>query len=181
MNTAKKKSPASAQMRPEMPPEMPLEIRIGHGYDVHRLVADRPLILGGVEIDWQLGLLGHSDGDALLHALCDACLGALGVGDLGQHFPDSDARYKDADSRDLVRAVAAMLADARWTVGNVDATIVAQAPKLAAHLDAMGCNIAADLGVDKTRVNVKATTTEGLGFCGREEGIAAHAVVLLQR
>ena len=154
-------------------------MRIGHGYDVHQLVAGRDLILGGVKIPHAKGLLGHSDADVLLHAICDACLGAAGLGDLGRHFPDSDPRYKGIDSRDLLRHVEALLDERGWRVENLDGTIIAQAPKLAPHIPAMIANIAADLGISADCVNVKATTTEKLGFAGREEGIAAHAVVLL--
>lgn len=155
-------------------------MRIGHGYDVHPLVAGRDLILGGVRIPHAKGLLGHSDADVLLHAICDACLGAAGLGDLGRHFPDSDPRYKNIDSRDLLRHVEALLDERGWRLENVDSTIIAQAPRLAPHIPAMVANIAADLGVSADCVNVKATTTEKLGFAGREEGIAAHAVVLIQ-
>jgi len=154
-------------------------MRIGHGYDVHQLVAGRDLILGGVKIPHAKGLLGHSDADVLLHAICDACLGAAGLGDLGRHFPDTDPRYKDIDSRQLLRHVEALLDDSGWRLENVDSTIIAQAPRLAPHIPAMVANIAADLGIGTDCVNVKATTTEKLGFVGREEGIAAHAVVLL--
>lgn len=154
-------------------------MRIGHGYDVHQLVAGRALILGGVKIPHAKGLLGHSDADVLIHAVCDACLGAAGLGDIGQHFPDSDARYKNIDSRLLLREVCASLKQHGWRVENIDSTLVAQAPKLAPHLPAMAQNIATDLEIAPTLVNVKATTTEKLGFTGREEGIAAHAVVLL--
>ena len=154
-------------------------MRIGHGYDVHQLVAGRDLILGGVKIPHAKGLLGHSDADVLLHAICDACLGAAGLGDLGRHFPDIDPRYKGIDSRDLLRHVEALLDERGWRVENVDSTIIAQTPKLAPHIPAMVANIAADLGISADCVNVKATTTEKLGFAGREEGIAAHAVVLL--
>ena len=154
-------------------------MRIGHGYDVHQLVAGRDLILGGVKIAYAKGLLGHSDADVLLHAICDACLGAAGLGDLGRHFPDSDPRYKGIDSRKLLRHVEALLDERGWRLENVDSTIIAQAPKLAPHIPAMIANIAADLGIGADCVNVKATTTEKLGFAGREEGIAAHAVVLL--
>jgi len=152
---------------------------VGHGYDVHQLVAGRDLILGGVKIPHTKGLLGHSDADVLLHAICDACLGAAGLGDLGRHFPDTDPRYKNIDSRDLLRHVESLLDERGWRLENVDSTIIAQAPKLAPHVPAMVANIAADLGISVESVNVKATTTEKLGFAGREEGIAAHAVVLL--
>jgi len=154
-------------------------MRIGHGYDVHQLVAGRDLVLGGVRIPHAKGLLGHSDADVLLHAVCDACLGAAGLGDLGRHFPDTDPRLKGIDSRELLRHVEALLDERGWRLGNVDSTIIAQAPRLAPHIPAMVANIAADLGINADCVNVKATTTEKLGFAGREEGIAAHAVVLL--
>ena len=156
-------------------------MRIGHGYDVHRLVPDRQLIIGGVEIDHDLGLLGHSDADVLLHAICDALLGALGAGDIGKHFPDSDPAYKGIDSRQLLRHVVALVADNGYLIGNIDSTILAQQPKMAPHISRMVDNIAADCNLASGRVNVKATTTEELGFVGRREGIAAHAVVLLQR
>ena len=154
-------------------------MRIGQGFDVHQLVAGRKLIIGGVEIPYHLGLLGHSDADVLLHALCDALLGAAGLGDIGRHFSDADARYKDIDSRVLLRETARMVGGAGFRVGNVDATIIAQAPKMAPHTAAMVANIASDLGVAADAVNVKATTTEKLGYTGRGEGIAAQAVVLL--
>jgi 2-C-methyl-D-erythritol 2,4-cyclodiphosphate synthase len=154
-------------------------MRIGQGYDVHALVAGRKLVLGGVEIPYAKGLAGHSDADVLLHAICDACLGAAGLGDLGRHFPDTDPRYKGIDSRDLLRHVESLLDERGWRLENLDSTIIAQAPKLAPHIPAMIANIAADLGISADCVNVKATTTEKLGFAGREEGIAAHAVVLL--
>ncbi len=156
-------------------------MRVGHGYDVHPLVAGRALILGGVRIPHAKGLAGHSDADALIHAVCDACLGAAALGDIGRHFPDSDARYKDIDSRALLRAVRALIANAGWRVENVDATIVAEAPRLAPHFPAMVENLASDLALAPERVNVKATTNERLGFVGQEQGIAAHAVVLLRR
>ncbi len=154
-------------------------MRIGNGFDVHRLVRGRPLILGGVEIEWDRGLLGHSDADVLLHALCDALLGAAGLGDIGAHFPPSDQRYAGKDSREFVRSVAGMLLKADLKVENVDCTIVAEKPKLAPYLPQMVNNIAADLSVKPNNINVKATTTEGLGFCGREEGIAAWVNVLV--
>ncbi|MBI5611950.1 MAG: 2-C-methyl-D-erythritol 2,4-cyclodiphosphate synthase [Gammaproteobacteria bacterium] len=156
-------------------------MRIGHGYDVHPLVAGRALILGGVRIPHPKGLAGHSDADAVIHAVCDACLGAATLGDIGRHFPDSDPRYKDIDSRALLRAVRALIADAGWQVENVDVTIVAEAPRLAPHFPAMIENLAADLALDPETVNIKATTHERLGFIGQEQGIAAHAVVLLRR
>ena len=158
-----------------------MTMRIGTGFDVHALVADRLLILGGVTIPYPRGLAGHSDADVLLHAIADALLGALALGDIGVHFPDSDARYKGADSRTLLRHVAGVIQNAGWEVGNVDATVIAQLPRLAPFVPAMRDNIATDLGVDRTQVSVKATTTERLGFAGREEGIAAEAVVLLRQ
>ncbi|OGI44810.1 MAG: 2-C-methyl-D-erythritol 2,4-cyclodiphosphate synthase, partial [Candidatus Muproteobacteria bacterium RBG_16_65_31] len=151
-------------------------MRIGHGYDVHQFAVGRELVLGGVKIPHAKGLLGHSDADALIHAVCDACLGAAALGDIGRHFPDTDPRYKNIDSRKLLRQVMDTVMSKGWRVANVDCTIVAQAPRLAPYLDAMAANIAADLGVAAERVNIKATTTEKLGFAGREEGIAAHAV-----
>jgi 2-C-methyl-D-erythritol 2,4-cyclodiphosphate synthase len=154
-------------------------MRIGHGYDVHQLVAGRKLIVGGVEIAHDKGLLGHSDADVLLHAICDALLGAAALGDIGKHFADSDAKFKNIDSRILLREVARLLSNAGFRVGNVDATIIAQAPKMAPHIARMVENIATDLGVPMNAVNVKATTTEKLGFEGRGEGIAAEAVALL--
>jgi 2-C-methyl-D-erythritol 2,4-cyclodiphosphate synthase len=154
-------------------------IRIGHGYDVHRLVEGRKLILGGVEIPHETGLLGHSDADVLLHAVCDALLGAAGLGDIGKHFPDSDPAYKGIDSMVLLKHCASLLAERGYAVGNLDTTIIAQRPKLAGFIPTMRKNIAACLGVEEGYINVKATTEERLGFTGREEGIAAHAVVLL--
>ena len=156
-----------------------MTMRIGNGFDVHVLVEGRKLVLGGVTIPYERGLDGHSDADALLHAICDAILGALAIGDLGQHFPDTDPRWKGADSRVLLRQVAALAAAADLEVCNLDTTVIAQAPKLAPHIAAMIANIAADLACDPTQVSVKATTTEGLGFAGRSEGIAALATVLL--
>lgn len=155
-------------------------MRVGQGYDVHAFVAGRPLILGGVHVPHDSGLAGHSDADALIHAVCDALLGAAGLGDIGRHFPDSDPRYKGIDSRKLLRQVRGLLEQGGWRVANVDATVIAQAPRLAPYLDAMKANIAGDLAVGPEQVNVKATTTERLGFIGREEGIAAQAVVLLE-
>ncbi len=151
-------------------------IRIGHGYDVHRLVEDRPLMLGGVAIPYEKGLLGHSDADVLLHAVADALLGAAGLGDIGKHFPDTDPAYKGADSRVLLRHVVALLQQSGYAVGNVDCTVLAQRPKLANYIPTMRENIAADCGVDPDAINVKATTEEGLGFTGEGLGIAAHAV-----
>lgn len=153
--------------------------RIGHGYDVHRLVEGRKLILGGVEIEYSKGLLGHSDADVLLHAVSDALLGAAAMGDIGGMFPDNDPAFKDADSLELLRQVVARLSAAGYTVGNVDATVIAQAPKLKPHIEKMRENIAAACGVDISFVNVKATTEEGLGFSGSGEGMAAHSVCLL--
>jgi len=154
---------------------------VGHGFDVHALVEGRRLILGGVDIPYELGLAGHSDADVLLHAICDALLGAAGLGDIGRHFPDTDAAFAGIDSRILLRRVAEQLRERAWQVGNVDATIIAQAPKMAPHIARMTAHIADDLGVAIERVNVKATTTEKLGFTGRGEGIAAEAVCLIVR
>ncbi|MHB1565367.1 MAG: 2-C-methyl-D-erythritol 2,4-cyclodiphosphate synthase [Acidiferrobacter sp.] len=156
-------------------------MRIGHGFDAHALVVGRPLILGGVTIPFARGLAGHSDADVLVHAVTSACLGAAGLGDLGRHFPASDERYRNCDSRTLLRSVRQMLAVRAWKVANVDATIIAEAPRLSAHTPQMVQHLAADLGVDIGDVNVKATTTEGLGYTGRGEGMSAHAVVLLER
>ena len=156
-------------------------IRIGNGFDVHALVAGRPLVLGGVAIPHERGLAGHSDADVLLHAVCDAILGALALGDIGMHFPDTDARWKDADSRALLRHVAALAAAQGWRIGNLDVTVIAEAPKLAPHVPAMRANLAGDLACDVGAISVKATTTERLGFAGRGEGIAALATVLLVR
>jgi 2-C-methyl-D-erythritol 2,4-cyclodiphosphate synthase len=154
-------------------------MRIGHGYDVHQLVSGRKLVIGGVDIPYDKGLLGHSDADVLLHAICDALLGAAALGDIGKHFADTDAKFKNIDSRILLREVARLLNNAGFRVGNVDATIIAQAPKMAPHIGRMVENIATDLGVPMNAINVKATTTEKLGFAGRGEGIAAEAVALL--
>ena len=153
-------------------------MRIGHGFDVHALVEGRPLIIGGVVIDYERGLAGHSDADVLLHAICDALLGAAGLGDIGEHFPDTAAEYAGADSRVLLRRVAELLAR-DWTIVNIDATIIAQAPRMTPHKAAMIANIAADLHLQPAQVNIKAKTTERLGFTGRGEGIAAEAVALL--
>jgi 2-C-methyl-D-erythritol 2,4-cyclodiphosphate synthase len=158
-----------------------MDYRIGQGYDVHALVPGRKLILGGVEIPHPAGLLGHSDADALLHAITDAILGAAALGDIGRMFPDADEKWRGADSRVLLREAMAAVRAAGWCVGNVDATVVAQAPRIASHVAAMAANIAADLGVDVGCVNVKGKTHERLGFEGRQEGIAAQAVVLLER
>jgi len=154
-------------------------MRIGQGFDVHALAAGRKLIIGGVEIAYEKGLDGHSDADVLLHAVCDALLGAAALGDIGRHFPDTDSRYKNADSRTLLREVSRLVQEANYRVVNVDATIIAQAPKMAPHIPAMENNIAADLGLSRGQINIKATTTERLGYTGRGEGIAAEAVVLL--
>ena len=156
-------------------------MRVGHGYDVHRLVEGRKLILGGVEIPWEKGLLGHSDADVLLHALMDAMLGAAALGDIGQHFPDSDERYAGADSMQLLAEVSRLLTEAGYRLVNADCTILAQRPKLMPHVPAMRANIARVLGVEPDAVSVKATTEEGLGFTGDGSGIAAHAVVLIER
>jgi 2-C-methyl-D-erythritol 2,4-cyclodiphosphate synthase len=157
------------------------DIRVGHGFDVHAFAENRKLIVGGVEIPFELGLAGHSDADVLLHAICDALLGAAGLGDIGRHFPDTDMAFAGIDSRILLRRVAAQLRERNWRVGNVDATIIAQAPKMAPHIARMTAHIADDLGIALDRVNVKATTTEKLGFTGRREGIAAEAVCLIGR
>jgi 2-C-methyl-D-erythritol 2,4-cyclodiphosphate synthase len=155
-------------------------MRIGHGYDVHKLVEGRKLILGGVEIEHHLGLLGHSDADVLLHAVSDALLGAAGLGDIGLHFPDTDPQYKGADSRVLLRCVAEKVAAKGYRISNIDVTVIAQRPKLRPHIEQMEKNIAAAVGVDVSRVNVKATTEEKLGFTGTEQGMACHAVCLLE-
>ncbi|MCB1679742.1 MAG: 2-C-methyl-D-erythritol 2,4-cyclodiphosphate synthase [Halioglobus sp.] len=155
-------------------------MRVGHGYDVHRFGPGSELVLGGVHIPHSRGLVAHSDGDVLVHAICDALLGAIGAGDIGRHFPDTDPANAGIDSRLLLRDVAARVRRAGWQLANLDATLVAQAPKMAPHIPAMRDNLAADLDSALSQVNVKATTTEKLGFAGREEGIAAHAVVLLQ-
>lgn len=154
-------------------------MRIGHGFDVHRLVVGRKCIIGGVDIAHEKGLDGHSDADVLLHAICDALLGAAALGDIGQHFPPSDARYKGIDSRTLLRHVINLIAEAGYKVANIDATVMCEAPKLGPHAKAMCANIADDCNISVTQVNVKATTTEKLGFTGRGEGIAAEAVCLL--
>ncbi|AST32186.2 2-C-methyl-D-erythritol 2,4-cyclodiphosphate synthase [Ralstonia solanacearum] len=158
-----------------------MDIRIGQGYDVHALVEGRKLILGGVEIAHTRGLLGHSDADALLHAITDALFGAAGLGDIGRHFPDTDSAFAGADSRALLREAVRRVREAGYAVGNVDATIIAQRPKLAPHVAGMVANLAADLGIAPGRCNVKAKTNEKLGFEGREEGIVAQAVVLIYR
>ena len=158
-----------------------MNFRVGQGYDVHRLVAGRKLILGGVEIPHETGLLGHSDADALLHAITDALLGAVALGDIGCHFPDSDPRYQGADSRALLRAAVALLAERGWRPVNVDATIIAQQPKLAPHAAAMVANVAVDLGIPPDSVKIKGKTNEKLGYLGRQEAIEAQAVVLVER
>ena len=155
-------------------------MRIGHGYDVHKLVEKRDLILGGVKIPFEKGLLGHSDADVLLHAVSDALLGAAGLRDIGYHFPDTDPAYKDADSLELLRQVGKKIADRNYRVSNVDVTLIAQRPKVGKHIPEMEQNIADALGVTPDRVNVKATTEEGLGFTGNLEGISCHAVCLLE-
>ena len=155
-------------------------MRVGQGFDVHQLVAGRKLVIGGVEIAYEKGLLGHSDADVLLHAICDALLGAAALGDIGKHFPDSDERYKGIDSRKLLREVVALVKKRGHLVVNVDATIIAEAPRMAPHIPAMVSNIAADLAIEAGQVNIKATTTEKLGFTGRGEGIAAQAVCLIE-
>lgn len=160
---------------------MNIPFRVGQGYDVHALTPGRKLILGGVLIPHHQGLLGHSDADVLLHAITDAILGAAGLGDIGRMFPDSDAQWEGADSRRLLRGAAAAVTAAGWRIGNVDATVIAQAPRIAPHVEAMCANIAADLGVAVDAINIKGKTTERLGFTGRGEGIAAQAVALLVR
>jgi 2-C-methyl-D-erythritol 2,4-cyclodiphosphate synthase len=156
-------------------------MRIGHGYDAHRFAPGRPLILGGVTIPHDQGLLAHSDGDVVIHALCDALLGAAALGDIGRHFPDTSKEYENIDSRVLLRKVFALLKKNSLQVGNADVTVIAQRPKLASFISEMRRNLAADMQVNEDLVNIKATTTEGMGFTGRGEGIAAHAVVLLLR
>ena len=155
-------------------------MRIGHGYDVHRFGPGDLLVLGGVSIPHDRGIVAHSDGDVLIHAVCDALLGALGEGDIGRHFPDTDPANADIDSRVLLRRVVQLVSRAGWKLGNLDATLIAQAPKMAPHIPSMRENLAADMDATVAQVNVKATTTETLGFTGRREGIAAHAVVLLE-
>jgi 2-C-methyl-D-erythritol 2,4-cyclodiphosphate synthase len=156
-----------------------MNIRIGHGYDVHKFGGPGPIVIGGVSIDYEQGLLAHSDGDVAIHALCDAILGALAKGDIGRHFPDTDPALAGVDSRKLLRKVYQLVQDEDMVIGNVDITIVAQAPKMAPHIDDMLANLAEDLQTTIQQVNVKATTTEKLGFAGRKEGIAAYAVALL--
>ena len=154
-------------------------IRIGHGFDVHKFGGSGPVIIGGVKVPYEQGLLAHSDGDVALHALCDALLGAIAAGDIGRHFPDTDDKWKGADSRELLRDVYSRVRQSGYVIGNADITIMAQAPKMAPHIDAMCRVIAADLQTDVTNIKVKATTTEQLGFTGRKEGIAAEAVVVV--
>ena len=158
-----------------------MPVRIGHGYDVHRLAAGRRLLLGGVDIPFERGLDGHSDADVLLHALCDALLGSLSLGDIGMHFPDTDLRYKDSDSLELLKRVMGMVEERGYRVGNVDLTVIAERPKISAYIPQMKENIARTLRLDREQVSIKATTTEGLGFAGRGEGIAVHAVVLVEK
>ena len=157
-----------------------LPMRIGHGYDVHRFGGEGILVLGGVRIEHDRGVIAHSDGDVLIHAVCDALLGATSLGDIGQHFPDNDPANAGIDSRLLLRRVMQLVDQAGWMLANLDATIVAESPRMAPHIKSMRENLAADMAASLEQINVKATTTEGLGFAGRKEGIAAHAVVLLQ-
>lgn len=157
------------------------DFRIGHGYDVHKLVPDRKLILGGVSIPHETGLLGHSDADVLLHAVMDAVFGAMGEGDIGKHFPDTDGSYKDISSMLLAEKCAYVMQKSGYSIGNIDVTVIAQRPKLAPYIEEMRKNVAKAFRTDISRVNIKATTEEGLGFTGRKEGIAAHAVVLIKR
>ncbi len=156
-------------------------IRIGQGFDVHQLVEGRPCIIGGIDIPYEYGLLGHSDADVLLHTIADACLGAIGEGDIGKHFPDTDTKFKDADSQKLLQEVWKLVEEKGYKLGNIDCTVIAQAPKLAPYIKAIQENIACLLQCEKEQINVKATTTEKLGFTGRKEGIAAQAVVLLMK
>ncbi|MEM9100888.1 MAG: 2-C-methyl-D-erythritol 2,4-cyclodiphosphate synthase [Pseudomonadota bacterium] len=157
-----------------------MTMKIGHGYDAHRFGGDSPLILGGVSVPHHCGLLAHSDGDVVIHAVCDAILGALGLGDIGKHFPDNDPQFKGVDSRELLRQVVKQMLQQHFTLGNLDITIVAQTPKLAAYIEDMARCLSDDCQARRDVVNVKATTTEKMGFVGREEGIGVHAVVLLQ-
>ena len=156
-------------------------IRIGHGFDVHAFGGDKPLVLGGVAIEHPIGLVAHSDGDVLLHAVCDALLGAAALGDIGKHFPDTDSSYAGADSRELLRAVVEKLVDKQYSVNNLDVTVIAQTPKMTPYIEAIRANVAKDLKVELELINVKATTTEALGYVGRKEGIAVHAVCLIER
>ncbi|MDA3846784.1 MAG: 2-C-methyl-D-erythritol 2,4-cyclodiphosphate synthase [Vallitaleaceae bacterium] len=155
-------------------------MRIGIGYDVHRLVIDRPLIIGGVDIDHEMGLLGHSDADVLIHAAMDAIIGAMGLGDIGKHFPDTEVRYQGISSSELLQEVKKLMDEHGYRIGNLDATIIAQMPKMAPHINEMASNIAKVLDCDASQINIKATTEEKLGFTGRGEGISANAVVLLK-
>jgi len=155
-------------------------MRVGHGYDAHCYVSGRPLILGGVEIPYEKGLEAHSDGDAVIHAICDALLGAAGLGDIGTYYPDTDRKYKNIDSRILLRGVVSSIHDKLYEISNIDVTILAQAPKILPHIPGMKSNLAADLGLDMSALNIKATTTEKMGFIGRLEGIAVYAVCLLE-
>ena len=157
-----------------------MSFRVGQGYDLHRLVEGRPLILGGVKIDYEKGLLGHSDADALLHAITDALLGAAGLGDIGRHFPDTDPAYKGIDSKILLSEVVALVVKAGWVIANVDATVIAQAPKLAPHMDKIRQSVAQSIGIDLHRVNIKAKTKEGCDAVGQKEAIEVHAIVLLE-
>lgn len=157
-----------------------MSFRVGQGYDIHRLVEGRPLILGGVKIDYEKGLLGHSDADALLHAITDALLGAAGLGDIGRHFPDTDPAYKDADSRVLLSEAVGLVVKAGWAIVNVDATVIAQAPKLAPHMPLIRESVAKAIGIDLQRVNIKAKTNEGCDAVGQKEAIEVHAIVLLE-
>ena len=183
----RKTSPKSRECGPQnaargsLPRRRSPGLALGQGYDVHRLEEGRRLVVGGVDIPWEKGLLGHSDADVLLHAIMDAILGALALGDIGKHFPDKDPRYKGADSRALLQAVGRMAAGQGYVLVNIDATIIAQAPKMAPYILEMRQNIAKDLGISPERVSVKATTEEGLGFTGRGEGISASAVCLLEK
>ena len=157
-----------------------MAVRVGHGYDVHRLIEGRPLVLGGVKIPFSKGLDGHSDADVLLHAVCDALLGSLALGDIGVHFPDNDPQFKDIKSLELLRRVVGMVKEKGFRIGNIDVTLIAEQPKIAGNIPRMQENIARTAAIEKGRVSIKATTTEGLGFTGRGEGIAAHAVVLVE-
>lgn len=154
-------------------------MRIGHGYDVHKLVKNRKLVLGGVEIEYEYGLLGHSDADVLLHAVCDALLGAAALGDIGKHFPDNDPAFKDINSRLLLAETVKLIREKGYNIENIDCTVIAQKPKLKDYIEQMCENISKDCGIDKTQVNVKATTEEGLGFTGDGSGVAAHSVCIL--
>ena len=158
-----------------------MAVRVGHGYDVHKLIEGRPLVLGGVEIPFSKGLEGHSDADVILHAVCDALLGSLALGDIGVHFPDSDPQFKDIRSLELLRRVAEMVKEKGYFIGNIDVTLVAEQPKIAGHIPQMQENIARTATIKTDRVSIKATTTEGLGFVGRGEGVASHAVVLVEK